>query len=122
MWLVSAISLSVTMLLCVVGVFIPRTYYDDNLAQRLGMVGVFLFCWPRLVQLLERQEITGYVMPVTAQVFGHVGLALFAVGTAYKAWKHRPCKPNDAAPPTSLKPGVRELTSREALRVVGRGR
>jgi hypothetical protein len=90
MWIISAASLGVTMLLCVLGVFIPKVYYDDNLAQRIGMAGVFIFCWPRLVQLLEAREITGLVVPVPAQLAGHVGLAMFAVGTAYKVWKHRP--------------------------------
>ena len=94
MWIVSAVSLGVTMLLCVVGILVPKAYYDDNLAQRLGMAGMFIFCWPRLVQLLETREITSLVMPVTAQVLGHVGLALFAIGTAYKAWCHRPRRPH----------------------------
>jgi hypothetical protein len=93
MWVVSAVSLTIVMVFCVIGVFIPKAYYDDNLAQRIGMAGVFMFSWPRLSMLLERQEITSVVMPVSAQVLGHVGLALFALGTAYKAWKHRPCRP-----------------------------
>jgi len=82
------------MLLCVVGVFVPKAYYNDNLAQRIGMAGVFMFCWPRLVQLFEHQMIRNNCMPVEAQVAGHVGLALFAIGTAYKAWKHRPRPPS----------------------------
>lgn len=90
MWLVSAVSLAVVMFLCVCGVFAPKAYYDDNLAQRLGMSGVFMFSWPRLMQLIELRDITANTMPVSAQIAGHVGLALFAVGTAYKAYLRRP--------------------------------
>lgn len=92
MWIISAVSLFITMTLCVIGVFVSKKYYDDNLFQRIGMAGVFIFCMPRFIQLMSKQEITTVVMPLTAQLFGHVGLMLFAVGTAYKAWKHRPNK------------------------------
>lgn len=96
MWLVSAISLSIVMALCVVGVFIPKKYYDDNLAQCIGMAGVFMFSWPRLMQLIEVRDITANTMPVSAQLAGHAGLALYAIGTAYKAWRHRPQRNTDA--------------------------
>lgn len=89
-WLVSAVSLTLVMTLCVVGVFIPKKYFDDNLAQCVGMAGVFMFSWPRLSQLIEMRDITANTMPVSAQLAGHVGLALYALGTAYKAWRHRP--------------------------------
>lgn len=98
MWLISAVSLTIVMALCLIGVFIPKKYFDDNLAQCVGMAGMFMFCWPRLAQLLERQEITANTMPVFAQLVGHTGLALYAMGTAYKAWRHRPQR--DATPPT----------------------
>lgn len=96
MWLISAVSLAIVMVLCAVGIFIPKKYFDDNLAQRVGMAGIFIICWPRLDQLIDRQEITGNCMPVTAQFAGHLGFALFAVGVAYKAWKHRPRRPEGA--------------------------
>lgn len=98
MWLISAVSLTIVMVLCFVGVFIPKKYFDDNLAQCVGMAGMFMFCWPRLAQLLERQEITANTMPVFAQLVGHTGLALYAMGTAYKAWRHRP-RDHGATPP-----------------------
>lgn len=127
MWIVSAVSLSLVMALCLVGVFIPKRFYDDNLAQCIGMAGVFMFCWPRLMQLLERQELTSIAMPALAQTAGHVGLALYAVGTAYKAWQHRP-RHRGTAPPTPkvhpfrrISDPPREMSFREALRVRGRG-
>jgi hypothetical protein len=125
LWLVSAVSLSITMALCVVGVFIPKTYYDDNLLQRIGMTGVFAFCWPRLMQILDRFELTSATMPVSAQVFGHVGLMLFAVGTAYKVWKHRPNrKKNKGGPPrpTMYHRRITDVSYDDALRVLGRGK
>lgn len=118
MWIISAVSLTIVMVLCVVGVFIPKRIYDDNLAQCIGMAGVFMFSWPRLAQLLERQEITSFVMPVLAQTAGHVGLALYALGTAYKAWKHRP-RPEGTPPPTRR---VTDLTRHDMMRIIGRGR
>ena len=118
MWLVSAVSLAVTMILCLVGVFIPSRFYDDNLAQRAGMAGVFIVCWPRLVHLIDNQGFVGNCLPVAAQVLGHVGLALFAAGTAYKAWKSRPPRLGDAPPPP--KP-LRNLTHVGVSRAHGRG-
>jgi hypothetical protein len=85
-WIVSAVSLSITMGLCVAGVLTPKALYDANLFQRLGMAGMFAFSWPRLVQLFETHTITGNCMPVSAQVCGHVGIALYATGTAFKVW------------------------------------
>lgn len=119
MWIISAVSLAIVMALCVVGVFIPKRIYDDNLAQCIGMAGVFMFSWPRLAQLLEHRELTSIAMPAMAQTAGHVGLALYAMGTAYKAWKHRP-RSHDAAPPAPhpLR-RVSDLTPRDMLRVMG---
>jgi hypothetical protein len=98
MWIISAVSLTLVMGLCVIGAFAPRQYYAANLAQCIGMAGVFMFSWPRLALLIEHREITSIAMPVFAQVVGHTGLALYAVGTAYKAWRHRP-RQADGAPP-----------------------
>lgn len=119
MWVVSVVSLAVTMILCLVGVFIPPRFYDDNLAQRIGMAGVFTVCWPRFWHLIDNQGFVGNCLPVAAQVLGHVGLALFALGTAYKAWKYRPPRLGSTPPPP--KP-LRELPRADALRVAGRGK
>lgn len=129
MWLISAASLSIVMALCVIGVFIPRKFFDDNLGQCIGMAGVFMFCWPRLMQLIEHRELTSIAMPAEAQMAGHVGLALYAIGTAYKAWKHRPRDTGSAKPPTSQvhpfrrasDPLPRDLSFREAMRIRGQG-
>lgn len=118
MWIVSAVSLAIVMALCVVGVFIPKRIYDDNLAQCVGMAGVFMFSWPRLAHLLDHQEITSIVIPALAQTAGHVGLALYALGTAYKAWKHRP-RPEGASPPARR---VTDISGHDMLRIFGRGR
>lgn len=88
LWWISAVSLSIVMSGCLVGTFAPTHVYNDNLAQRLGMFGVFMFCFQRFVLLMEHMELTSRYMPASAQLAGHIGLALFTIGTAYKAWKH----------------------------------
>lgn len=88
MYLISVISLSIVMGCCLCGIF--SNSFHDNLAQRLGMVGIFLFSLPRWIQLLQTQELTSVCMPADAQVLGHVGLALYCVGTTFKVLKHRP--------------------------------
>lgn len=102
MWLVSALCLTVTMTLCVVGIFGPKAWYDDNLLQRLGMTGIFGICWPRLSQLLELQQLTNNCMPASAQLAGHIGFALFAVGLAWKARQDYVAKRASGKPLTPL--------------------
>lgn len=116
MWIISAVSLTIVMALCVVGVFTPKRVFDDNLAQCIGMAGVFMFCYPRLVQILELRELTSLVVPALAQTAGHVGLALYALGTAYKAYKHRPHR-DDIAPPSSAPHPLRRAS--DLMRVFG---
>lgn len=102
MWVVSAVSLAVVMLLCVLGVFLPRRCYHGNLAQCLGMIGVFMFSWPKFASLVVHQHITSVVMPVSAQIAGHVGLALYALGTAYVEWRRTAS--TDAVEPAPVAP------------------
>lgn len=82
---ISGTSLMTTMVLCLVGIFTPARVYDDTFLQRLGMSGTFLFCFGRFRQLVEFGAMTGNCLPVSVQLVGHVGLALFAMGTAWRA-------------------------------------
>src|SRR5574341_765172 len=90
MWAISAVSLVIVMAGCLAGIFAPKHIYNDNLAQRIGMAGVFCFCWPRLAQIIDQQALSAQVVPAAAQLAGHVGMACFVLGTAFKAWRHRP--------------------------------
>lgn len=81
MWAVSVVCLGITMVLCVVGTFSCR--YDDNIFQRIGMAMLFIGCYPRLREAWETHYVTEGVW------MAHIGLASFAVGTAFKVWKHR---------------------------------
>lgn len=84
MWIISATSLAIIMICCTAGVFAPKHVFADSALQRLGMIGVALFCLPRFLQLLHTQTLTSSCMPADAQLMGHVGLALYCVGTAFK--------------------------------------
>ena len=81
MWQVSAASLVVVMALCVVGTFSCK--YDDNLFQRIGMFFIFVGFFPRLREVLATEDVTPGVW------LAHLGLAMFAIGQAHKAWKYR---------------------------------
>lgn len=87
MFVVSAVSLFIVMVACAWGVCAPRRIFDDNIPQRVGMAGVFFFALPRFIALLEN-GFTANCMPASAQLLGHVGMALYSIGTAYKVWKH----------------------------------
>jgi hypothetical protein len=102
MWVVSAFALAITMACCFAGTFAPKHIYDDNIAQRIGMAGVFMVCWPRFWHLIDNQGFVGNCLPVTAQIFGHVGLAAYCAGTAWKVWRHKP-KRKPPPPPISAK-------------------
>lgn len=88
MWIVSVISLFIVMVCCTLGVFAPKRIYADNLLQRLGMTGIVFFCLPRFLQLLQMQTLTSVCMPAEAQVMGHVGMALYCIGTTTKVLLH----------------------------------
>jgi hypothetical protein len=102
MWWVSAVSLFIIMISCAAGAFAPKEIFNDNPAQRIGMAGVFFFALPRFIQLMERQEFTANCMSASAQLAGHVGLALYCVGTAIKVMRHKP-KRKPPLPPISTK-------------------
>lgn len=87
MWLVSATCLIIVITCCTLGVF--SRAFADNMAQRLGMIGIVFFSLPRLLMILKAQEVSGVCMPVDAQVLGHVGMALYCLGTAGKVIRFR---------------------------------
>lgn len=86
LYYISAVSLMVVMLGCFAGIFLSARYYNDNLLQRIGMSGLFVICLSRFEQLVELGEMTGRCVPISAQLCGHVGMALFTIGTAWKAF------------------------------------
>ena len=75
-WFMSCVFLTILGAACVLGVFSKR--YDDNLAQRIGMAGVALWCFARIPLIYER----GYTEP--ANLLLHAALAVMACGTVYR--------------------------------------
>lgn len=76
MWIISFACLVFVAFMCVVGT-LSRTY-DDNLFQRLGMA---LFCFGALARANEVM----HAQAVPAELLlGHIGLAVFAMGTTFK--------------------------------------
>jgi hypothetical protein len=73
---------------------ILSNHYRDNWMQFLGLCGVVPWtigrAWTLADPLMPAPDMS------TQQLIGHVGLALFAAGTAWKVWRHRdtPSNPN----------------------------
>jgi threonine/homoserine efflux transporter RhtA len=74
--LVSIVALSIVGGLCVVGVFHPR--FNDNFVQRVGLSMLGIWCILRIYVKVETMD----TEPV--HLFLHIGLALYAISTAYK--------------------------------------
>lgn len=98
--LVSIACLQIVAVLCAAGIF--SHHYRDNWPQFVGLVLVLLWSFGRSIDLGVRwwNWIGGELVPTpqvsTQQLLGHIGLALFAIGTAWKVWthRHRPDNPN----------------------------
>lgn len=75
MWLVSIVSVAILVVLCAVGTF--HAVYDDNLWQRIGMGCIAVGYGSALIGGDDYQALA------------HVGEACFAIGVAWKVWKHR---------------------------------
>lgn len=105
LWIISAVALAITMVCCLAGTIAPKHVYDDNIAQRIGMAGIFMVCWPRFWHLIEHQGFIGNCLPVPAQVLGHIGLAAYALGTAWKVWRHAR-KPRGGPQPPPIDPSL----------------
>lgn len=88
MWIVSAISLGLLLLACLVAPFVQS--YRDNLLQRISFALIFIGTFARWLGIIDTRSIEP-VWPIIAEasVVGNIGFALFAVGTAYKVWRHR---------------------------------
>lgn len=75
----SVIALSIVTAVCMLGIF---GKYRDNLAQRIGMCALAVWCVLRIeVKLLE----SGETEPV--HLWLHIGLAVYALGAAWRQYK-----------------------------------
>lgn len=99
MWIISAVSLFIVIASCTLGVFLPDRIFADNLPQRIGLTGITFFCLPRFLQIVQSQALSGHCFPVEAQLMGHVGMALYCVGTCWKVFRHRRDRKTPIEPP-----------------------
>lgn len=77
--MVSVVSLSVVTTVCVLGIF---GNYRDNLAQRIGMCALAVWCVLRIqTKIME----TGETDPV--HLWMHIGLAIYALGAAWRQYR-----------------------------------
>jgi hypothetical protein len=79
LWPISIAALSIVTALCIVGTLAPT--YRDNLAQRIGMALLAYGCASRVQAIWLAQFVAHDWLAV------HVGMALYALGTAYKHWQ-----------------------------------
>lgn len=91
--LISIACIAITSVACVGGIM--SKHYRDNWLQFFGLWLIFAWSLGRGWQLSMRwyEWISNPVVPEpnisTQQLIGHLGLALFALGTAWKVWRHR---------------------------------
>ena len=76
LWHLSVLALSITAALCIVGVLAPA--YQDNFVQRLGMFALCYGCATRVQHIWMTERIS------IDWLWVHCGMALYALGTAYK--------------------------------------
>jgi hypothetical protein len=83
---ISAICLLVLASICVAGVF--SHMYRDNWLQFVGLCGLTAWALARFLQVLDGAHVS------PQQVFAHVSIACFALGSAHKvvAWNWLPTK------------------------------
>lgn len=87
MWMISAVSLGLLLVLCIAAPFVPAYY--DNPAQRWGFFFIFLGTFARWLGIIESHSLQPpWPIVGEASVFAHVGTALYALGTAWKVWRH----------------------------------
>ena len=87
--LITHLSLIGTMLLCIAGL-VHCAYRQHNLFQHVGMVLLVIGIGAKL-----------WGDPEYVQV-AHVGLFLYASGTAWRVYKFRPRKPRAPQPPAEM--------------------
>ncbi len=63
-------------------------HYKDNWLQALGLVCLVLWAFGR-ASVLGGRVMAGDWHISFYQLLSHVGLLLFALGTAHKVWRHR---------------------------------
>lgn len=80
LWPVSVAALLIVTLLCITGTLAPS--FKDNLAQRAGMALLAYGCASRVESIWHSQYV-----PIDA-LFLHLGMAIYACGTAYKHWRY----------------------------------
>ena len=84
LWLLSCMCLGVTGALCIAGVL--SHHFNDNLLQRAGMALLGIFCFGRATSIWHAQF-------ASADWFGvHLGMAVYALGTAWKVYARLPAK------------------------------
>lgn len=87
--IITQVSLIGTLVLCVIGIF-HCAYRQHNFMQHVGMFGLIGGIGAKL-----------WGDPDYVQV-AHVGLFLYAIGTAWRVYKFRPRKKNGNYPPAEL--------------------
>ena len=85
LWHFSAAALSITAVLCLIGTLAPS--YNDNFVQRVGMAVLCYGCVSRVQHIFITERVS------IDWAFVHVGMALYAIGTAWKQYRHLKSKP-----------------------------
>lgn len=97
--LVSVVALTIVAMAAALGIFCR--HFHDNWPQLLGLAGLATWAIARVLQITD---MTDHRVPNQGAVM-HVSLALYALGTAWKVWTHRPVDPPPAQPPYKIEAG-----------------
>lgn len=90
LWMLSASCLSVIVTACVGAALQELRYRGSyNLAQLIGTTFLFFGCFPRLRGIVETQSMAATAAVAEASILIHVGLAIMALGHAWKLWQYR---------------------------------
>lgn len=87
---ISAVCLSLVTLLSGAAIFCRN--YHENWVQWFGLVGITIWSAARVSQLTDMMSTR---LPAQGVIL-HVSMVLFALGTAWKVWQHRPRDPDDS--------------------------
>lgn len=88
LWFISAVCLTVTIVIGTVALFSGYRYCMNPLMY-FGLGAVIAGLCPRLHLLLQAQTFDGALMPPYAQLSVHVGLCCFVVGWTWRVWWYR---------------------------------
>ena len=78
LWHLSVAALSITAVVCLWGTLAPS--YQDNLIQRAGMAVLCIGCASRVQNIFIAERVS------VDWAFVHCGMALYAIGTAWKQY------------------------------------